>query len=187
MERHPVATDDRSLVSGRLCATLVLVVVGAAAVAIALSIRAAQMQDAAEEQVFAWCGRLDADKASDKRWRRWPGPTLPELDPWGRPLHVRYEEKRFSEQLTVSSDGPDRRQWTRDDVVWTVSNTEWFALMQHSAEVVEGVAGAASRGIVGGAIEGVTDHLPKGMRDSLGIPSGKDPSPPPPAEKPQQK
>lgn len=187
MGRNPVADEDPPLVSGKLLTMFVLCVVGAAVGAIVMSARAARLHDDAEEQVFAWCGRLDSDKAADKRWRRWKDPTLPELDPWGHALRIRYEEREFGERLTVSSDGPDGKQWTRDDILWTVNNTEWLAMMREGAGAVEDVASAASRGIVGGAIEGVTDHLPKSVRESLGIPGGNTAPTPPPAEKPPQK
>jgi len=141
-------------------------------------------RDTAEDQVYAWSNRLNAaEKDPSGRWKRWTEPTVPETDPWGNPIRVRYEENTLGEKVVVSSDGPDRKQWTRDDISWSSNNISWIAMAKEGAGAVEEVAGAASRGVVGGAIEGVTDHLPKKVRDSLGIPSERDK----PAEKPPTK
>lgn len=141
---------------------------------IAVEWRARARQEAAEDLAYAWCAKLESEREETGKWKRRPDDVLPEHDPWGNPLRVRYEATKYSEKMTVSSDGPDRKQWTRDDITWSVANTNWIDMAREGAVAVEEVAGAASRGVVGGAIEGVTDHIPKPLRDKMGIPSERD-------------
>ena len=129
--------------------------------------------DRADDQVVTWKNRLAADKDEKGSWKQWADP-LPDKDPWGHPLHVRYEREKNVVRLTVSSDGPDGKQWSPDDIWASESDTDWVGVAKDGAEAVEEVAGAASRGAVGGAIEGVTDHIPKPLRDKMGIPSSRD-------------
>lgn len=174
MGRNPMGPPVEPKFGTYAAAVLVCGVAAMLLAVIAVEWRARARQETAEDQAYAWCSKLEAERDETGRWKRPSAEVLPESDPWGNPLRVRYEATKYSEKMTVSSDGPDGKQWTRDDITWSVANTNWIDMAREGAVAVEEVAGAASRGVVGGAIEGVTDHIPKPLRDKMGIPSERD-------------
>ncbi len=136
-------------------AVFVLVVVGF----VANNARLVAKLNRADDQVVAWKDRLAADKGEDGRWKRWEGKEaaeLPERDPWGNPLRVRYVQYARNESLVVSSDGPDGREFSSDDLKAGAHNTDWTGIVR---EGVEEVAGATTRGAVRGAIDAVMERL----------------------------
>lgn len=63
-----------------------------------------------------WADRLDGQTTEAGVYVRWEGETLPDSDPWGRPLRVSYSQGGVAEALEVRSLGPDGQSHTPDDV-----------------------------------------------------------------------
>jgi len=74
-------------------------------------------REAARIQCKTWADRLDGDITEVGEYRKFE--SIPEKDPWGRPIKVMYAEGGVKQILKVFSAGPDGKEGTYDDIVET--------------------------------------------------------------------
>lgn len=83
-------------------------------------------REAAQIQCKTWADRLDGDIKEDGAYRKFNDAhitSLPERDPWGGVIKVKYSSVGIKEILKVISAGPDGKEGTRDDIVETRQST----------------------------------------------------------------
>lgn len=113
----------------------------------------------ARRLVATWADTLDRQTTDTGVYVRWPNATLPESDPWGRPLRVEYSQGGVAEHVTVRSTGPDGEGHTSDDV----------AAMRHAVNLkgigtgirknAEETSKNAAKGAVKGIVEGAKESF----------------------------
>ena len=94
-------------------------------------------REAAQIQCKTWADRLDGDVKEDGEYRKFNDThttSLPERDPWGRSIKVKYSSGGIKEILKVISAGPDGKEGTRDDVVEIRQSTRVRSLF-HKKEI----------------------------------------------------
>jgi hypothetical protein len=156
--------SDRSTNPFHMLLGLVIVIVVAVAGFFFLSIpprppsQDPQIQEA-RQLVAKWADKLDRQTTDAGVYIRWPNATLPEDDPWGRPLVVEYSQGGVAEHVSVRSFGRDGVDRTFDDVVATrhAVNLKGIGegVKKNAAETTKNAAKGAVKGIVEGAKEAV--------------------------------
>lgn len=115
----------------------------------------------ARRLVATWADKLDGQTTDTGVYVRWPNGTLPEDDPWGRPLRVEYSQGGVAEQLTVRSAGPDGVERTVDDVAATRHAVNLKGIGEGVKNNAEETSKNAAKGVVKGIVEGAKDALKK--------------------------
>lgn len=114
-----------------------------------------RLRDEALAKCRKWADKLDAQTTETGVYVRWPGEALPEDDPWGEKLRVRYSQDGTSENLVVSSVGPDRTADTPDDLrVFRVA-VNFKGVGVGIQKNIEETSRRSARGVVRGIGEGL--------------------------------
>ena len=108
-----------------------------------------------------WADKLDGRTTAAGVYVQWESETLPDNDPWGRPLRVAYSQGGIAEMVEVRSLGPDGVSHTPDDVVASRSAVNFKGIGTGLKEGAEETARNAARGAVKGLAEGVKDAVRK--------------------------
>jgi hypothetical protein len=109
-----------------------------------------RLRGEATAQCRKWADKLDAQTTETGVYLRWQGEMLPEADPWGQNLRIRYSQDGLGESLTVCSAGPDGEIDTVDDlrVVRIAANLKGIGL--GVKKNIEETSRSAARGVVRG-------------------------------------
>ena len=106
-----------------------------------------------------WADKLDQQTTAAGVYVRWESETLPDNDPWGRPLQVAYSQGGIAEMVEVRSLGPDGLSHTADDIVAARSAVNFKGIGTGIKDGAEETARNAARGAVKGLAEGIKDHV----------------------------
>lgn len=162
------SSDSTSPASNPTSAKLgAAVVLGAVVLAIALAAVAwkgpravFQQRDVkAEAQVARVVEDLDRRTTSTGVYDRTAADAIHEVDPWRTPLKVVYSQDGVSENVVVSSAGPDRTFHTDDDIsrqgIAINLRGVGIGVKQNAEETASNVA----RGLVRGTVDGVKQSV----------------------------
>jgi hypothetical protein len=106
-----------------------------------------------------WADRLDRQTTDTGVYVRWEGETLPDDDPWGRPLRVSYSQGGVAEAVEVRSLGPDGESHTADDVIASRMAMNFKGVGTGIKQGAEETARNAAKGAVRGLIDGTKETL----------------------------
>lgn len=112
-----------------------------------------------------WADKLDGQTTAAGVYVRWESETLPDNDPWGRPLQVAYSQGGIAETVEVRSLGPDGHSHTPDDIVAARTAVNFKGIGTGIKEGAEETARNAARGAVKGIAEGIKDRVAHGKGD----------------------
>lgn len=144
------------------------------ALAVFAGCSSAQMEkdlEQARAKTRSWADRLDSQTTDTGTFIRHQGDQLPDKDPWGTALRVRYSRGGVSEVVTVSSAGPDRQFDTDDDVI----EERWSTNLAGVGEGVKKNVGEVAENAAAGMVKGTMKGVKEGIRDSLAeFPGRKD-------------
>ncbi len=126
---------------------------------------ASQQIAAAKTQCNQWADKLDKHTTDAGVYLRWDDETLPDNDPWGRPLRVAYSQGGVAEVVQVGSLGPDGESHTSDDVVATRSTTNLKGIGNGIKMGAEETTRNAAKGAVAGVVDGIKDVVGRGKAD----------------------
>lgn len=115
----------------------------------------------ARRLVATWADKLDQQTNDTGVYVRWPNATLPEDDPWGRPLRVEYSQGGVAEHVTVRSAGPDGEERTSDDMVATRHAVNLKGIGTGVKKNAEETSKNAAKGAVKGLVEGTKASFQK--------------------------
>jgi hypothetical protein len=113
-----------------------------------------------------WADKLDGRTTAAGVYVQWESETLPDADPWGRPLQVAYSQGGVAEMVEVRSFGPDGVSHTPDDVVAGRTAVNLKGIGTGIKEGAEETARNAARGAVNGVADGIKDRLGKSKATS---------------------
>lgn len=82
------------------------------------------------------------------------------VDPWGMTLKVVYSQGGFSEMISVSSAGCDRRFGTSDDIIAKRNSVNLKGVGTGVQDAVNKVAHDGASGVVTGVVDGVKESFP---------------------------
>lgn len=119
---------------------------------------------AARQLVAQWADKLDKQTTDTGVYVRWPNDTLPDDDPWGRPLRVAYSQGGVAEDVTVRSLGPDGEDHTPDDVLAIRHAMNLKGIGEGVKKNAEETSKNAAKGVVKGLVEGAKESL-RGKKD----------------------
>ena len=111
-----------------------------------------------------WADRLDRQTTETGVYVRWEGETLPDGDPWGRPLRVSYSQGGVAEAFEVRSLGPDGQSHTPDDVVASRMAMNLKGIGTGIKQGAEETARNTARGAVQGLVDGTREALSGGKK-----------------------
>jgi hypothetical protein len=123
---------------------------------------AAERLEAAKSLCNQWADKLDQQTTDAGVYVRWDDETLPENDPWGRPLRVAYSQGGVAEMVQVRSLGPDGESHTADDVVATRSAMNFKGIGTGIKAGAEETTRNAAKGAVAGFVDGIKDAAGRG-------------------------
>jgi hypothetical protein len=106
-----------------------------------------------------WADKLDQRTTAAGVYVRCEEDTLPDNDPWGRPLQVAYSQGGVAEMVEVRSLGPDGVSHTPDDIVAGRTAVNFKGIGTGIKEGVEETTRNAARGAVNGLADGIKDRL----------------------------
>jgi Type II secretion system (T2SS), protein G len=112
-----------------------------------------------------WADRLDRQTTDTGVYVRWEGETLPDSDPWGRPLRVSYSQGGVAEAVEVRSIGPDGQSHTADDVVSSRMAMNFKGVGTGIKQGAEETTRNAAKGAVRGLIDGTKKALGGGTKE----------------------
>lgn len=112
-----------------------------------------------------WADRLDRQTTDAGVYVRWEGETLPDDDPWGRPLRVSYSQGGVAEAVEVRSLGPDGESHTADDVIASRMAMNFKGVGTGIKQGAEETARNAAKGAVRGLIDGTKEALGGGKKE----------------------
>lgn len=112
-----------------------------------------------------WADKLDGRTTAAGVYVQWESETLPDDDPWGRPLRVAYSRGGIAETVEVRSLGPDGVSHTVDDIVAARTAVNFKGIGTGIKEGAEETARNAARGAVKGLAEGVKDRFAHGKTE----------------------
>jgi hypothetical protein len=118
-----------------------------------------ERKQAAVSLCTQWADRLDGQTTEAGVYVRWEGETLPDSDPWGRPLLVSYSQGGVAEAVEVRSLGPDGQSHTADDVIASRMAMNFKGVGTGIKQGAEETARNAARGAVQGLIDGTKEAL----------------------------
>ncbi|HVK18319.1 MAG TPA: type II secretion system protein GspG [Fimbriiglobus sp.] len=133
--------------------------------------REREQRRAVEESVQAarslceqWADRLDKQTTETGVYVRWEGETLPDGDPWGRPLRVSYSQGGVAEAFEVRSLGPDGQSHTPDDIVTSRMAMNLKGIGTGIKQGAEETARNTAKGAVQGLVDGTREALGGGKK-----------------------
>lgn len=112
-----------------------------------------------------WADQLDRQTTDTGVYVRWEGETLPDSDPWGRPLRVAYSQGGLAEAVEVRSFGPDGQTHTVDDIVVNRMAMNFKGVGTGIKQGAEETARNAAKGAVRGLIDGTKEALGGGKKE----------------------
>ncbi len=155
--------------SDRSGCSLMVVIVVAAAIIIWITVPERSKKESEREilrqqknqtasQVNVLADRLKRQVDDNGRFMR---ADTSEVDVWGKPIRVTYEEGSFVESLHVASNGPDGLPFTKDDIgiTWKLNTKQAREEKRENRERgIEGSSAALTKGLVKGVFEGMKKH-----------------------------
>ncbi len=113
----------------------------------------------ARQLVGRWADTLDHQTTETGVYLRYPTDTLPDDDPWGRPLQVAYTQGGLAEQVVVRSVGPDGQDHTADDIVALRHAVNFKGVGEGVKKNAEETAHHAAKGVVRGLVDGAKESV----------------------------
>ncbi|QEL13689.1 type II secretion system protein GspG [Limnoglobus roseus] len=113
----------------------------------------------ARRLVAVWADKLDRQTTDTGVYDRWPTDTLPDDDPWGRPLRVAYSQGGVAEDVTVLSLGPDGKEHTDDDVLAVRHAVNLKGVGEGIKKNAEETTHHAAKGLVRGLVDGAKESV----------------------------
>lgn len=128
--------------------------------------QAAKNREVAISQVNEWVERLDSETTATGVYIRHQGDELPDDDPWGNPLRVRYSRGGVAEIVKVTSAGPDGLYGNSDDIHEERQSANLAGIGNGIKTGVQELTSESAKGVVKGLVSGVKESLPKfGKKD----------------------
>lgn len=119
----------------------------------------------ARDLVTSWANALDKRINEDGTYLRhcpdFKSCLLPDIDPWGNQLMVRYGEGDYVESVYVISAGKDGSFDSEDDIAAKRSAVNRSTTKKAMRKAIEGASEDAGRGWVKGVIQGVREEYKK--------------------------